>query len=273
MFTKKANKFTDKEIMDKMDRFSHSPNLKDGMTAQQLIQSTYNAGSIKRERYNNITRSFLDNSNRLRILEVGAGPGDFLVFCSKFFPQHEYHVSDVSDILKNNIHYAEEHFGTHFKGKLFVFDAEKIPYPDNSFDIVFARSCVHHFEDPRKAFKEIYRVLTKGGKFVFFNDPACLNLPIYKSFYKYFSTKEFRKAGLNEHVYTISEYMSFGPQFAERKYVIDEAMINDFTKNAKQWGGLKKMIAALSLKNRLLLRWLFLARKRKSSSFIFTFLK
>ena len=46
-------------------------------------------------------------------------------------------------------------------------DGKSIPYPDGSFDLVFADNVLEHLEDPSDAFREIHRVLKTGGSFVF----------------------------------------------------------------------------------------------------------
>lgn len=45
-------------------------------------------------------------------------------------------------------------------------DAEKLPFSDNSFDIVISRLAFHHFSDPKRCFSEMARVLKTGGKLV-----------------------------------------------------------------------------------------------------------
>ena len=45
-------------------------------------------------------------------------------------------------------------------------DAEKLPFSDNSFDIVVSRLAFHHFSNPKRCFSEMVRVLKTGGKLV-----------------------------------------------------------------------------------------------------------
>lgn len=40
-----------------------------------------------------------------------------------------------------------------------IADVEKIPYPDHTFDIVFANNLLEHLQDPLAIFKEVERVL------------------------------------------------------------------------------------------------------------------
>jgi SAM-dependent methyltransferase len=43
------------------------------------------------------------------------------------------------------------------------FDIEEIPYPDNSFDLVFASHVLEYVKNDKKAINEIKRVLRSGG--------------------------------------------------------------------------------------------------------------
>lgn len=46
-------------------------------------------------------------------------------------------------------------------------DAEALPFPDASFDLVTCRIAAHHFPDARKFVSEVKRVLKPGGTFAF----------------------------------------------------------------------------------------------------------
>jgi ubiquinone/menaquinone biosynthesis C-methylase UbiE len=50
------------------------------------------------------------------------------------------------------------------KSKLKVADAEKLPYEDETFDLVYAWGVLHHSPNTAKAVSEVYRVLKKGGE-------------------------------------------------------------------------------------------------------------
>jgi SAM-dependent methyltransferase len=43
---------------------------------------------------------------------------------------------------------------------------ESVPYPDGSFDLVFADNVLEHLEDPRQVFAEVARLLAPGGRFL-----------------------------------------------------------------------------------------------------------
>jgi SAM-dependent methyltransferase len=53
-----------------------------------------------------------------------------------------------------------------------VADAETIPYPDASFDVVVGHAVLHHIPDVERALREVLRVLRPGGRFVFAGEPT-----------------------------------------------------------------------------------------------------
>ena len=44
---------------------------------------------------------------------------------------------------------------------------EAIPYPDESFDLAFSDHVLEHVENPRALFREVWRVLKPGGRYLF----------------------------------------------------------------------------------------------------------
>jgi SAM-dependent methyltransferase len=48
-----------------------------------------------------------------------------------------------------------------------VCDANSIPYPDNSFDVIFSDNVFEHLEHPELVLKEAARVLKPGGRLLF----------------------------------------------------------------------------------------------------------
>ena len=56
------------------------------------------------------------------------------------------------------------------KGKMELLvrgDSQKLPFRDESFDVIVCRSLVHHLPDPQAGIDEMDRVLKPGGEIVF----------------------------------------------------------------------------------------------------------
>jgi ubiquinone/menaquinone biosynthesis C-methylase UbiE len=60
-------------------------------------------------------------------------------------------------------------------------DGERLPFQDESFDVVFGSSILHHLNLPA-ALRDIHRVLRRGGRLVF-AEPNLLNPHIALSFH------------------------------------------------------------------------------------------
>lgn len=90
-----------------------------------------------------------------RILDNGCGTG--LLF-DKLASGQVVGLDISSEMLK----YAAKH-----TEQLILGNSQKLPLKNNSFDVVFCRSLLHHLPEPESAIKEIYRVLRSQGQAVF----------------------------------------------------------------------------------------------------------
>ena len=60
-----------------------------------------------------------------------------------------------------------------------AFDAEKMPFDDNSFDAVFVLGALHHIDDKFSAFKEFYRITKLNGVICIF-EPTSNGIKLIK---------------------------------------------------------------------------------------------
>jgi len=112
------------------------------------------------------TKRFLEAIKDLshpKILEIGMGQGRFLKKIARFRPDAEFFGIDISrsaiDLVKND---------SHLNGTFLIGDAEKIPFPNNSFDVVVIMDVLEHVPNPEKVIAEVNRVLKHDGIFHFF---------------------------------------------------------------------------------------------------------
>jgi glycosyltransferase involved in cell wall biosynthesis/ubiquinone/menaquinone biosynthesis C-methylase UbiE len=95
-----------------------------------------------------------------RVLEIGGGLGTDL----SQFARHGARVTDV-DLSGGHLEHAKENFALRgLKGEFVHHDAETLPFPDDSFDVVYSNGVLHHTPNTRRVVQEIRRVLKPGGK-------------------------------------------------------------------------------------------------------------
>ncbi|GAA4920644.1 methyltransferase family protein [Stackebrandtia albiflava] len=103
-------------------------------------------------------------------LELGSGTGFFLLNLMQAGVATRGVVTDISPRMVEVACRNAERLGLDVEGR--VADAETIPYPDESVDLVVGHAVLHHIPDVGKAFEEVLRVLRPGGRFVFAGDPT-----------------------------------------------------------------------------------------------------
>jgi phosphatidylethanolamine/phosphatidyl-N-methylethanolamine N-methyltransferase len=98
-----------------------------------------------------------------RVLEVGVGTGISL-------PQYGSHLrifgTDISEAMLRKAKRRVADLRLKNVEGLAVMDAEKLEFPDNSFDVVMAQYVVTAVPNPEKALDEFARVLRPGGELI-----------------------------------------------------------------------------------------------------------
>jgi len=94
-----------------------------------------------------------------RVLEIGGGLGTDLAQ----FARHGAVVTDV-DLSSGHLALARENFALRgLEGVFIHLDAERLPFPDASFDVVYSNGVIHHTPNTQSLVDEIRRVLRPGG--------------------------------------------------------------------------------------------------------------
>jgi ubiquinone/menaquinone biosynthesis C-methylase UbiE len=118
--------------------------------------------SIERKSREYILNWFRLHCQNVRVLDLCCGNGADSIFLTKEC-NAEVVGCDLSDVSINNCRALAEAEGVANKVRFELQDAEKMTYPDNSFDVVTEYGALHHVELP-KVYAEIARVLCPQGR-------------------------------------------------------------------------------------------------------------
>jgi ubiquinone/menaquinone biosynthesis C-methylase UbiE len=105
-----------------------------------------------------------------RSLEIGAGTGYFTLNMLRAGVIAEATCSDISEGMLATLKGNALRLGLDVKTA--CVDAERLPFPDGSFDLVLGHAVLHHIPDLPRAFAEFERVLVPGGTILFAGEPS-----------------------------------------------------------------------------------------------------
>lgn len=111
----------------------------------------------------NIQKKVVSNiplNKNLKILDIGCGTGDSLLFLSELNHPNLFGV----DISENMLKVAKKKLNN--KAILKIAEVENLPFNKYTFDYVLCTEAFHHFPDPNKSIKEANRVLKKDAIFL-----------------------------------------------------------------------------------------------------------
>ncbi|MBQ7876395.1 MAG: methyltransferase domain-containing protein [Clostridia bacterium] len=127
----------------------------------------------------------LKNYDYKKLLDIGCGTG-FLIELLKKQKDARYYGLDLSPEM---IKVARCKFDSDVQ--LAEGSADKLPYDDNTFDVVCCVQSFHHYPYPEKAMSEAYRVLNNGGLYIL-SDTGCSGIAKY---FDNFVFRHFMKSG------------------------------------------------------------------------------
>ena len=94
-----------------------------------------------------------------RILEVGCGTGNYVAAIAAATPARCSGLEPSAGML--DVARQKTETVSWFHGS-----AESLPFPDGSFDLVYSVDVIHHVQDRQAFFREAFRILAGGGRFV-----------------------------------------------------------------------------------------------------------
>jgi len=96
----------------------------------------------------------------LRVLEIGCGCGSE----AERFARAGAHYT-AFDLTVAALSITRKRFElAHLEGRFVKGDAENLPFPDDSFDLVYSHGVLHHTPDTPQTIREVHRVLSPGGR-------------------------------------------------------------------------------------------------------------
>ena len=95
-----------------------------------------------------------------RVLDVGCGSGVAARAFFRDFSQISYTGVDSSDSIAQA---GKEFLAAGLSGKFIKALIENLPFPAESFDIVFCVGVLHYLDYPKEAVRALHRVLRRGG--------------------------------------------------------------------------------------------------------------
>jgi len=103
----------------------------------------------------------LSEPGERRLLDVGCGGGQAAIMLQERYPHLHLTGIDLSDFMIERArgNAARRGYTIRFE----VADAQSLPYPDSSFDVVFSFGSAKHWPEPSLGFGECWRVLKPGG--------------------------------------------------------------------------------------------------------------
>ncbi len=108
------------------------------------------------------------------VLDVGTGPGWLAIHLAAGRPD----VDAVGiDVCSTMLGFAEANKQGRLNVTFREMDAQKIVYPDRTFEVAVAVQSAHHWKDAPAVFAEVYRVLAEGGKFYVYEADPAASLP------------------------------------------------------------------------------------------------
>ncbi len=103
-------------------------------------------------------------------LEIGAGTGYFSLNLLQSGVIGSATATDISPGMLAALDENAKRLGLEVKTE--VAEAERLPFDDESFDLVFGHAVLHHIPDLARGFAEFRRVLRPGGTIAFCGEPS-----------------------------------------------------------------------------------------------------
>ncbi|MGB3511447.1 MAG: methyltransferase domain-containing protein [Microcoleaceae cyanobacterium] len=195
------------------------------IAAEKLSQKVYRAADIK---------------DGISILDVGCGFGGTTASINNNYSGVKLTGLNIDerqlDIARKQVHPRGDNSIEFVQG-----DATKIPFPDNSFDVVLAVECIFHFPSRAAFFQEAKRVLKPGGKIAFSDFVPTRILYFFEPVVRFFLKDLGAGTYGNVNFFTLTNYQSLA-----KKNGLSSFQVEDITFNTLPTYTILKQLSVLS---------------------------
>lgn len=132
-------------------------------------QETDTIADASRRTVETMAAMLQDVGPKTRVLDIGSGYGGSARYLAKKFGCH-VGCLNLSEIQNKRNRELNGRDGLSLAINVVDGNFEDIPLPDNSADVVWSQDAILHSGNKQKVLEEVYRVLAKGGQFIF-TDP------------------------------------------------------------------------------------------------------
>ena len=137
----------------------------------------YNAtvAKVLRKPETKIANDIVAKMGKGTILDLGSGPGHLSIEIARRSPGLQVYGIDLS---RQMVKIARRHAKDVDNARFVFGNAAKLPFKDNSIDLVISTGASHHWKAPRLVFDECYRVLKTGKEaWIYDGCPEVFNNP------------------------------------------------------------------------------------------------
>jgi ubiquinone/menaquinone biosynthesis C-methylase UbiE len=128
-----------------------------------VFYNAISSAAIFQRHYEMVADDILQYCKSGFLLDIGTGPAWLLLKIHQKAPQMRLLGIDSSSAMVVKARQNMTAVGLADVIEIKEGNANKIPFPDNCFDIVVSTASIHHWKQPTEGLNEAYRVLKAGG--------------------------------------------------------------------------------------------------------------
>ena len=146
----------------------------------------------------NMTKHSIQNLNISqgnKILELGHGNAGHVEFLFEQAQNLKYYGLEMSELMFKEARQINRNFVSQKQAFFSIYDGNKIPFEDESFDKIFTVNTIYFWQKPEELLSEIYRVLKPNGNFclTFAEEDFMKKQPFTQFEFELYSTEKAQK--------------------------------------------------------------------------------